>query len=139
VNTRCPDVSGVAFAGKRGARTRACRVENPLQGFSRETFSTPVIKEVPLPMWSHVLVAFGLCIGFLNLLTPVLTEKLDRMHGWAVSLRSPAESFGMLRMRWKFRHAPPLVHRTLPLRTDLERVDEFICENNRDYSGLFKK
>jgi hypothetical protein len=34
---------------------------------------------------------------------------------------------------------PWVVHRTLPLRTDLERVGEFICENNRDYSGLFKK
>jgi len=34
---------------------------------------------------------------------------------------------------------PWVVHRTLPLRTDLERVDEFICENNHDYSGLFKK
>src|SRR5579863_5110888 len=34
---------------------------------------------------------------------------------------------------------PWVVHRTLPLRTDLERVDEFICENNRDYSGLFQK
>jgi hypothetical protein len=33
---------------------------------------------------------------------------------------------------------PWMVHRTLPLRTDLDRVDEFICENNRDYSGLFK-
>jgi hypothetical protein len=32
-----------------------------------------------------------------------------------------------------------MVHRTLPLRTDLVRVDEFICENNRNYSGLFKK
>jgi hypothetical protein len=34
---------------------------------------------------------------------------------------------------------PWMVHRALPLRTDLERVDEFICENNRDYSGLFQK
>ena len=34
---------------------------------------------------------------------------------------------------------PWMVHRTLPLRTDLQRVDEFICENNRDYSVLFKK
>jgi len=34
---------------------------------------------------------------------------------------------------------PWMVHRTLPLRTDLERVDEFVCENNRDYSGLFQK
>jgi hypothetical protein len=32
---------------------------------------------------------------------------------------------------------PWTVHRTLPLRTDLERVDEFICENNRDYKSLF--
>jgi hypothetical protein len=34
---------------------------------------------------------------------------------------------------------PWMVHRTLPLRTDLERVDEFVCESNRDYSGLFQK
>jgi hypothetical protein len=34
---------------------------------------------------------------------------------------------------------PWMVHRTLPLRTDLDRVDEFVCESNRDYSGLFKK
>ena len=34
---------------------------------------------------------------------------------------------------------PWMVHRTLPLRTDVARVDEFVCENNRDYSGLFQK
>lgn len=34
---------------------------------------------------------------------------------------------------------PWVVHRTLPLRMDLERVGEFVCENNHDYSGLFKK
>jgi hypothetical protein len=33
---------------------------------------------------------------------------------------------------------PWMVHRTLPIRTDLERVEEFICENNRDYQSLFR-
>jgi len=34
---------------------------------------------------------------------------------------------------------PWMVHRTLPVRTDLERVGEYICENNPDYSRLFQK
>ncbi len=29
--------------------------------------------------------------------------------------------------------------RTFPLRPELEKVDEFVCENNHDYSKLFKK
>jgi hypothetical protein len=29
--------------------------------------------------------------------------------------------------------------RTFPLRPELEKIDEFVCENNRDYSPLFKK
>ena len=29
--------------------------------------------------------------------------------------------------------------RTFTLRPDLERVDEFVCENNRDYSSFYKK
>jgi hypothetical protein len=34
---------------------------------------------------------------------------------------------------------PWTIVRTFPLRTELERVDEFVCENNRDYKELFKK
>ncbi|MBV8845567.1 MAG: hypothetical protein JO307_22400 [Bryobacterales bacterium] len=34
---------------------------------------------------------------------------------------------------------PWVVSRKFPLRTDLERVDEFVCENNKDYTGLFAK
>ncbi len=34
---------------------------------------------------------------------------------------------------------PWTIVRTFPLRTDLERVDEFVCENNRDYKELFQK
>jgi hypothetical protein len=33
---------------------------------------------------------------------------------------------------------PYVVQRTFPLRQDLEKVDEFVCENNRDYTKLFK-
>jgi hypothetical protein len=29
--------------------------------------------------------------------------------------------------------------RTFPLRPELEKIDEFVCENNRDYKPLFKK
>ena len=29
--------------------------------------------------------------------------------------------------------------RTFPLRPELEKIDEFVCENNRDYSRFFKK
>lgn len=29
--------------------------------------------------------------------------------------------------------------RTFPLRPELEKIDEFVCENNRDYSKMFKK
>jgi hypothetical protein len=34
---------------------------------------------------------------------------------------------------------PWVVNRTFPLRPELERVEEFVCENNRDYKQLFKK
>jgi hypothetical protein len=34
---------------------------------------------------------------------------------------------------------PWTITRTFPLRTDLEKIDEFVCENNRDYRRLFKK
>ena len=34
---------------------------------------------------------------------------------------------------------PWVVNRTFPLRMDLEKVDEFVCENNEDYSKYFKK
>jgi len=34
---------------------------------------------------------------------------------------------------------PWVVDRTFPLRTELEKVDEFVCENNEDYSKYFKK
>jgi hypothetical protein len=30
-------------------------------------------------------------------------------------------------------------NRTFTLRPELEKIDEFVCENNRDYSKLFKK
>ena len=34
---------------------------------------------------------------------------------------------------------PWTVSRTFPLRPDLNRIDEFVCENNKDYSKLFVK
>jgi hypothetical protein len=34
---------------------------------------------------------------------------------------------------------PWTVSRTFPLRPDLNKIDEFVCENNRDYSKLFGK
>lgn len=34
---------------------------------------------------------------------------------------------------------PWVISRTFPLRTDLEKVQEFVCENNRDYKPFFKK
>jgi hypothetical protein len=34
---------------------------------------------------------------------------------------------------------PVVVKRSFPLRPELEKVDEFVCENNRDYTPLFKK
>jgi hypothetical protein len=34
---------------------------------------------------------------------------------------------------------PWTIVRTFPLRTDLEKVDEFVCENNKDYKNLFGK
>lgn len=33
---------------------------------------------------------------------------------------------------------PWRVTRTFPLRPDLKKIDEFVCENNHDYKGLFK-
>ena len=34
---------------------------------------------------------------------------------------------------------PWTVIRTFPLRPDLNKIDEFVCENNKDYSKLFVK
>jgi hypothetical protein len=34
---------------------------------------------------------------------------------------------------------PWTITRTFPLRTDLDKVDEYVCENNRDYKDLFGK
>jgi hypothetical protein len=34
---------------------------------------------------------------------------------------------------------PWTLTRTFPLRTDLDKVDEYVCENNKDYKGLFGK
>jgi hypothetical protein len=34
---------------------------------------------------------------------------------------------------------PWTISRTFPLRGDLEKVDEYVCENNRDYKDLFGK
>lgn len=34
---------------------------------------------------------------------------------------------------------PWTMSRTFPLRADLEKVDEYVCENNRDYKDLFGK
>jgi hypothetical protein len=34
---------------------------------------------------------------------------------------------------------PWIISRTFPLRQDMEKVDEFVCENNRDYRPFFKK
>jgi hypothetical protein len=34
---------------------------------------------------------------------------------------------------------PWTVSRTFPLRPDLNKIDEFVCENNKDYSNLFVK
>ena len=34
---------------------------------------------------------------------------------------------------------PWTLKRTFPLRTDLDKVDEYVCENNRDYKDLFGK
>lgn len=34
---------------------------------------------------------------------------------------------------------PWILKRTFPLRTDLDKVDEYVCENNKDYKNLFGK
>jgi len=34
---------------------------------------------------------------------------------------------------------PWTIRRTFPLRTDLEKVDEYVCENNKNYQDLFGK
>ncbi|HTC33335.1 MAG TPA: hypothetical protein VK724_08185 [Bryobacteraceae bacterium] len=34
---------------------------------------------------------------------------------------------------------PWVINRVFPLRTDLDKVDEYVCENNKDYKDLFGK
>jgi hypothetical protein len=61
-----------------------------------------------------------------------VVERLRRPQPDLVEYEATIEDKNVFAGPWK-------VTRRFGLRTDLKKVDEFVCENNRDYSKLFKK
>jgi hypothetical protein len=62
-----------------------------------------------------------------------VVERLRRVEGGNLEYNVTVEDPNVFAAPWIM--AP----RTFPLRPELEKIDEFVCENNRDYSPLFKK
>jgi hypothetical protein len=61
-----------------------------------------------------------------------VVERLRRPTREAIQYEATIEDPNVFEKAWT-------ITRTFPLRTDLEKIDEFVCENNRDYGKLFKK
>ncbi len=62
-----------------------------------------------------------------------VTERLRRIEGGNLQYEVTVEDPNVFASPWV------MSTRTFPLRPELEKIDEFVCENNRDYSPLFKK
>jgi hypothetical protein len=62
-----------------------------------------------------------------------VTERLRRIDGGNLQYDVTVEDPNVFASPWV------MPTRTFPLRPELEKIDEFVCENNRDYSPLFKK
>jgi hypothetical protein len=60
-------------------------------------------------------------------------EKLRRVEAGNLQYEVTVEDPNVFAAPWV------MVPRTFPLRPELEKIDEFVCENNRDYKPLFKK
>jgi len=61
-----------------------------------------------------------------------VVERIRRPQFDVIEYEATIEDKNVFSASWK-------VTRRFGLRTDLKKVDEFVCENNRDYTKLFKK
>jgi len=61
-----------------------------------------------------------------------LVERITRNTNGALQYEATIEDPNVFEKPWK-------LTRTFPPRTDLAKIGEFVCENNRDYSGMFGK
>ncbi len=62
-----------------------------------------------------------------------VTERLRRIEGGNLQYDVTVDDPNVFASPWV------MPSRTFPLRPELEKIDEFVCENNRDYRPLFKK
>jgi hypothetical protein len=62
-----------------------------------------------------------------------VVEKLRRLENGNLQYDVTVEDPNVFAAPWV------MAQRTFPLRPELEKIDEFVCENNRDYRPLFKK
>ena len=61
-----------------------------------------------------------------------VVERFSRPAYDSVQYEATIEDPNVFEKPWK-------LTRTFPLRPELEKIDEFVCENNRDYTKLFAK
>ena len=59
-------------------------------------------------------------------------ERFSRPTPDAIEYKATIEDPNVFEKPWT-------ITRTFAARTDLEKISEFVCENNRDYNKLFKK
>ncbi|HEV3334007.1 MAG TPA: hypothetical protein VG096_23635 [Bryobacteraceae bacterium] len=62
-----------------------------------------------------------------------VVERLQRLESGDLQYDVTIEEPSLFTKPWV------MPTRTFPFRSELEKIDEFVCENNRDYSGFFKK
>jgi hypothetical protein len=62
-----------------------------------------------------------------------VVERLRRLENGNLQYDVTVEDPNVFAVPWA------MAQRTFPLRPELEKIDEFVCENNRDYRPLFKK
>jgi hypothetical protein len=70
--------------------------------------------------------------GFKHTESLHVVERFRRAEFENLQYEATVEDPNVFEKPWK-------LTRTFPLRPELEKVDEFVCENNRDYSKLFAK
>ena len=61
-----------------------------------------------------------------------MVERFRRPQFDSIQYEAMVEDPNVFEKPWK-------ITRTFPLKPELEKVDEFVCENNHDYSKFFAK
>jgi hypothetical protein len=61
-----------------------------------------------------------------------IVERFKKMADGGIDYEATLEDPNVWTKPWT-------VKRVFPVRKDLDKIGEFVCENNQDYSGLFKK